>query len=141
VDGREVCVAAYQGRVACYEAASGRQSWARDLSSITGVSLDARYAYVSDDRGALHALDRSNGRSVWKQDKLFLRQLSLPVALGNALAVGDFEGYVHFLSRDSGTLIARHAAGRSAIRAAPVALPPSSWLVQTQDGGLFALSL
>jgi outer membrane protein assembly factor BamB len=141
VDGREVCVAAYQGRVACYETASGRQSWARDLSSLTGVSLDARYAYVSDDHGAVHALDRTNGRSVWKQDKLSLRQLSLPVALGNAVAVGDFEGYVHFLSRDSGAFIARYAAGGGAIRAAPVALPPSALLVETQNGGLFALSL
>jgi outer membrane protein assembly factor BamB len=141
VDGREVCVAAYQGRVACYETASGRQSWARDMSSLTGVSLDARYAYVSDDRGAVHALDRTNGRSVWKQDKLALRQLSLPVAAGDAVAVGDFEGYVHFLSRDSGAFIARYAAGRGAIRAAPVALPPSALLVETQSGQLFALSL
>jgi outer membrane protein assembly factor BamB len=111
------------------------------MSSLTGVSLDARYAYVSDDRGAVHALDRTNGRSVWKQDKLALRQLSLPVAAGDAVAVGDFEGYVHFLSRDTGAFIARYAAGRGAIRAAPVALPPSALLVETQSGQLFALSL
>ena len=42
---REVCAAAYQGRVACYEAESGRQIWGRELSSVTGVSLDARYAF------------------------------------------------------------------------------------------------
>src|SRR5207302_7762714 len=66
VQGREVCAATYQGRVGCYEAASGRQVWARDISSLTGVSLDARYAFVSDDRGAVQAFDRTNGRSVWK---------------------------------------------------------------------------
>src|SRR3970282_238083 len=80
VQGREVCAAAYQGRVACYDVASGRQIWARELSSLTGVSLDARYALVSDDRGAVHALDRTNGRSVWKQDRLANRQLSRPAA-------------------------------------------------------------
>ena len=64
VQGREVCAAAYQGRVACFEAASGRQTWSGELSSLTGVSLDARYAFVSDDRGSVHALDRSNGRSI-----------------------------------------------------------------------------
>jgi outer membrane protein assembly factor BamB len=141
VQGREVCVAAYQGRVACYEAASGRQSWARDMSSVTGVALDARYAYVSDDRGSVHALDRTNGRSVWKQDKLSLRQLSLPVPAGDTVAVGDFEGYVHFLARDSGAFVARYSTGRAAIRAAPLVLPPSRVLVETQSGGLFALSL
>jgi outer membrane protein assembly factor BamB len=141
--GREVCVAAYQGRVACYESANGRQTWVRDMSSLTGVSLDARYAYVSDDRGAVHALDRTTGRSVWKQDKLSLRQLSLPLPLGNAAAVGDFEGYVHFLARDTGAFVARFESSRGPIRTAPVFIGalPSAFLVQTQDGGLFALGL
>jgi outer membrane protein assembly factor BamB len=140
LQGREVCAAAYQGRIGCYETANGRQSWVRDLSSLTGVSLDARYAYVTDDRGAVHALDRTNGRSVWKQDKLALRQSSLPLAVGDAIAVGDFQGYVHFLGRDSGAFVARHATDGSAIKAAPVPLP-TGVLVQTRNGGLFALSL
>ena len=140
VQGREVCAAAYQGRVACYEIANGRQIWARELSSRTGVSLDARYAFVSDDGGAVHALDRSNGRSVWKQDRLAHRQLSLPRGGGAAIVVGDFEGHVHFLARDSGAFIARHSTGGGAVRAAPVAIG-SGWLVQTRNGGLYALSL
>jgi outer membrane protein assembly factor BamB len=140
VQGREVCAAAYQGRVACYDIANGRQIWARELSSLTGVSLDSRYAFVSDDRSAVHALDRSNGRSVWKQDKLTNRQLSQPCSLGNAVATGDFEGNVHFLSRDSGAFVARYSTGGGAVRAAPVAIS-SGILVQTQDGGLSALAL
>jgi outer membrane protein assembly factor BamB len=137
---REVCAAAYQGRVACYEAATGRQIWAREVSSLTGLSLDARYAFIADDKGAVHALDRSNGRSVWKQDRLSHRQLSLPLPVGNTVAVGDFQGYVHFLSRETGDFVARHATRGGAVRAEPVALP-SGVLVQTQDGSLLALSL
>ena len=140
VQGREVCAAAYQGRVGCFELANGRQIWSREISSLTGVTVDARYAFVSDDRGGVHALERSSGRSVWKQDKLTHRQLSQPGAAGNALAVGDLEGYVHFLSRDSGAFVARYASGGGAVRTAPVALP-SSLLVQTQDGTLVALAL
>jgi len=140
VQGREVCAAAYQGRVACYDLANGRQIWARELSSLTGVSLDARYALVSDERGAVHALDRTNGRSVWKQDRLANRQLSRPAAMGAAVAVGDFEGHVHFLARESGAFIARHSTGGGAVRAAPLALP-SGVLVQTQNGTLVALGL
>ena len=140
VQGREVCATAYQGRVACYEAGSGSQIWARDVSSLTGVSLDARYAYVSDDRGGVQAFDRTNGRSVWKQDRLKLRQLSLPLPAGNTIAVGDFEGYVHFLARDSGAFVARFPGGGGGIRTAPIALP-SGVLVQTANGGLHALSL
>jgi outer membrane protein assembly factor BamB len=114
--------------------------WAREMSTLTGVSFDARYAFVSDDKGAVHALDRENGRSVWKQDRLAHRQLSLPLPLGTEVAIGDLQGYVHFLARESGAFIARRATDGSPIRAAPIKLP-EGFLVQTQSGGLYALSL
>lgn len=139
LQGTEVCAAAYQGRVACYEAASGRQLWARDVSSLTGVGLDARYAFVSDDRGAVQAFDRTNGRSLWKQDKLAHRQLSRPQPVGDLVAVGDFEGYVHFLARETGAFVARYATDGSAVRAAPRAIP-GGVLVETQNGAIYALS-
>ena len=138
-EGREVCAAAYRSRIACYEAGSGRQVWARELASLSGVSLDARYAYVADERGTLHAFDRSNGQSVWKQDKLAYRQLSTPVAAGEAVVVGDFEGYVHFVARESGAFVARGSTN-GAVRAAPRALG-AGVLVQTVNGGLFVLGL
>lgn len=138
--GREVCAAAYQGRVACYDAQSGNQQWARDMSTLTGVSVDARYAFVSDDRGGVHALDRSNGRSVWKQDKLAHRRLSLPLPQGNEVVVGDLQGFVHFLSRDGGSFVARVATDGSAVLAPPQRLP-GGLLMQTRNGGLYALSL
>ena len=138
--GQAVCAAAYQGRVTCFDIRSGNPMWSRKVSSVTGVSLDARHAYVSDDQGAVHALDRFSGRSVWKQDRLAHRQLSLPYPTGSAVAVGDLEGYVHFLARDSGAFVARIATDGGAVRAAPIRLP-NGFLVQTRNGGLIALSL
>jgi outer membrane protein assembly factor BamB len=138
-DGREICAAAFQGRVACYDAQSGNQLWAREMSSLTGVALDARAAYVSDDRGAVHALERASGRSLWRQDRLAHRQLSLPLALGAEIAVGDLQGYVHFLARDSGAFVARQATDGGAIRAAPLRLA-QGFVVQTASGGLFAIA-
>ena len=138
--GREVCTAAYQGRVACYDVQNGNQLWAREMSTLTGVSFDARYAFISDDKGAVHALDRSNGRSIWKQDRLARRQLSLPLPLGTEVALGDLQGYIHFLARESGAFLARIATDGSPVRAAPVKLS-DGFLVQTQRGGLYALTL
>lgn len=138
--GREVCAATYQGRVGCYEVASGRQVWARDISSLSGVGLDPRYAFVADDKGTIQAFDRSNGRSVWKQDKLANRQLSQPQAIGEFVAVGDLEGYVHFLARDTGAFVARYEVGGGRVAAPPRALP-GGVLVQTQSGRMAALAL
>lgn len=137
--GREVCAAAYQGKVGCFDAATGRQLWSRDASSLTGVSVDPRYAFIADENGAVQALDRSSGRSVWKQDKLAHRNLTLPVPVGDLVAVGDFEGYVHFLARETGAFTARYATRDGAIHAAPLTLPVGV-LVQTQNGALHVLA-
>ena len=139
VAGREVCAAAYQGRIACFDLATGNHLWSRDMSSAAGVDVDARNIYVTDEKGAVHALDRANGATVWKQDKLFMRQVSRPVALANHVAVGDYQGVVHLLRRDNGSFAARYNTDSSGIAAEPQRLE-RGFLMQTRNGGLYALS-
>jgi outer membrane protein assembly factor BamB len=136
---REVCAAAYQGRVACFDISSGNPLWARDMSTTSGLAMDARYVFVSDDSGSVHALDRAGGTSVWKQDRLFRRSLTNPLALGSAIAVADVQGFVHFLSRDNGQFVARAATDGSPV-AAYLAPMENGFLVQTRKGGLYAFT-
>ena len=75
-----------------------------------------------------------------KQDKLFLRRLTAPLAIGNVVAVGDVEGYVHFLSRESGAFVGRVATDGSPIQTSLLRLE-QGLLVQTQEGNLFAIGL
>ena len=141
VDGDRVCAVAYQGRVACFDTQSGTTIWARDVSSIAGLDADHRGVYIVDDKNAVVALDKSNGGSLWKQDKLAGRGVSAPLAFGRFIVVGDYEGYVHFLSREDGSFAARMATDGSAIGAPPVALDGGTVLVQTRKGGLFAITV
>lgn len=140
VAGREVCAAAYQGRVSCFDLASGNHLWSRDVSSAAGIDIDERNVYVSDEKGAVHALDRANGATLWKQDKLFMRQLSRPIALANHVAVGDYQGVVHLLRRDTGAFAARSSTDSSGIAAEPVRVE-RGFLMQTRNGGLYALTV
>lgn len=140
VAGREVCAAAYQGRVACFDLASGNHLWSRDMSSAAGIDVDARNVYVTDEKGAVHALDRANGATVWKQDKLFMRQVSRPIALSSHIAVGDYQGTVHLMRRENGAFAARHNTDSSGIAAEPQRLE-RGFLLQTRNGGLYALSV
>src|SRR5262245_23604647 len=109
IDFPRVCAVAYQGRVACFDVQRGSLLWARDASSFAGIALDSRYLYYTDDRSAVLALDKTNGASVWRQDKLADRSVSAPLALGRHVVVGDLEGYVHVLSVDDGSFAARIA--------------------------------
>ncbi len=137
---RDVCAVAFQGRAACFELVNGGSIWGRDLSSVSGLGADLKTIYVSDDRGAVHALERANGTSLWKQDRLSNRNLTAPLATGSAIVVGDVQGFVHLLARDSGAFVARAATDGTAITATPVATE-NGFIVQTRKGGLFAYSL
>ncbi|MNL72311.1 Outer membrane protein assembly factor BamB precursor [compost metagenome] len=50
--------------------------------------------------------------------------------------MGDFEGYVHFLSREDGQVIARMKTDGSAITAAPV-VAGQTLVIQTRDGDVY----
>jgi outer membrane protein assembly factor BamB len=140
VEGQTVCAVAYQGRVACFDAASGNQLWVREVSSISGLDVGGRALYVTDEKGAVHAFDRNSGASLWKQDKLFMRAVSRPLAVGRRAVVADFQGVVHALSEDDGIFVARHATDGSAIVAAPRRFG-EDFIVQTKNGTVQALSL
>ncbi|MDB5901809.1 MAG: outer rane assembly lipoprotein YfgL, partial [Betaproteobacteria bacterium] len=119
----------------------GTTIWARDMSSVAGMDADHRGAYITDDKNAVIALDKASGGSLWKQDKLFGRGLSAPLAFGRYVIVGDYEGYVHLLSREDGSFAGRIATDGSAIGAAPLALDGDTILVQTRNGGVFAIAV
>ena len=109
VDPRQVCAAAYLGRVACFDISRGSLLWSRDIGSLGGIALDNRYLFITDDKGAVQALDKTTGSSVWKQDKLGGRYPSGPVVIGDYLGVVDAEGYLHLLDRNDGGLVGRVA--------------------------------
>jgi outer membrane protein assembly factor BamB len=141
VDEGRACAAAYQGRTVCFDATRGAAIWARDISSYSGMAADFRSIYITDDKNGVISLDKSTGGSLWKQDKLFGRGVTRPLAQGRFVIVGDYQGYVHLLSRDDGSFLGRIATDGSAIAAPPVALDLSSFLVQTRNGGVFALAV
>ncbi|HYC37584.1 MAG TPA: outer membrane protein assembly factor BamB [Usitatibacter sp.] len=126
IDGDNVCAAAYQGKVACFEIGSRNLVWARDLSSSRGIASDARHFYVVDDEGGVHALDKKTGASVWKNDKLLHRRIGSPVTIDGKVLVADGFGFVHVLAPDDGALIGRLATDGSAVR----------WLVLAGEGVL-----
>ena len=141
VDGQRICAVAYQGRVGCFDSARGTLIWARDVSSVAGIDVDDRNLYVIDEKSAVLALDKAGGASLWRQDKLAARNLSAPLAVGRFVVVGDFEGYVHLLSREDGSFAARVETDGSAIVAPPLALDLTTFLVQTRDGGIYAITI
>jgi outer membrane protein assembly factor BamB len=139
IEERQVCAAAYLGRVACFEPQRGAPTWSRDFGSLGGLALDNRHLYITDDKGAIHALDKATGASVWKQDKLAQRFPGGPVVIGDYLGVVDVEGYLHLLDRNDGNLVGRVATDGKAAVSQPVAVGDAAvW--QSAGGNLISAS-
>jgi outer membrane protein assembly factor BamB len=138
--GRQLCAAAYQGRVACFDLDSGSPLWSRELSTSTGADMDERNVYVSDEKGNVQAFERESGSSLWKQDALAGRGLSRPLAFGSRIVVADGDGMVHLLRREDGAFAARTATDGSAVLAGPQRVP-GGFVVQTGNGGLYAFAV
>lgn len=111
VDGDDIFVVGFQGRAARLSLESGQLWWSRELSSHRGLAINADSVFVSTSEGEVVALQRRTGVETWRQNALLRRGLSAPAAVDGAVAVADFEGYVHWLDAATGEIRARSKAG------------------------------
>ena len=122
VAGDEVYAIGYQGRIAMIARDSGQIWWTRDLSSYRDVGMDDDQLYVASSDGDVVALRRRDGGVVWQQTGLKRRGLGAPVVHGGAVVVGDFDGYLHWLDRDTGRFVARERPGSTRFATAPIVI-------------------
>lgn len=118
--GDNLCVRAFQSAVACVDAQLGRTAWTKPASGASGIAGNASTVFGAEADGKVTAWRRSDGEKLWTSEKLRFRGLSSPVLVTGAVAVGDFEGFLHFMSLQDGSLMARVASDGSAIALAPV---------------------
>ena len=140
VDGDALYVGGYQGRIVLLAAGTGTTRWSRDMSTNKPLALDRNSVFVADEEGMVWALERNTGSALWKQDRLQRRRLTGTVVHAEYLAVGDFEGHVHWLSRTDGRLVARRQVHDTAISNAPLVYR-DLLLVQSRGGYLAALRI
>lgn len=121
VQGAELYVASYQGRIVALEMRAGRKLWQRNVSSVSGVSVGFGNVYVADEDGTVSAFLR-NGQSIrWQNIELGYRELSRPTPIGSYVAVVDFEGYLHLLSQVDGVIVGRDRPDSDGARADMIA--------------------
>jgi len=107
VSGSTIYVVTYQGNIAALNIKNGNILWQKPMSSISGLSFDTQNIYVTNSHDQLFALTKSDGDTIWHYDGFAYRGLSGPATLGNVVAVGDTEGYVHWLNTANGQIAAR----------------------------------
>ena len=139
LDDTRVCAAVYQGRTGCVETLSGNVLWSREISSPDGVAVDAKNVYVADVEGNVYALDKTNGVTLWKLEKLLRRDPGTPILVNGKLLVGDKDGLIHVMSVENGDLIGRLSTDGS--RVVSLLKNGDGAIAQTDKGGVFAITV
>jgi outer membrane protein assembly factor BamB len=134
--GDNVFATGFQGRTAMLALDSGQIWWAHDMSSYRGLAVDDENIYVTQSDGIVVALRQRDGSELWRNQKLKLRRLSAPVLTSSAVAVADFQGYLHWLDKTSGELVARQRIAKERVSNSPVAVGDT--IVVLTDGGKLA---
>ena len=141
VDGGILYAASYQGRLVSISLQNGHVLWSRDMSTYAGIAVDSSQVFVTDADSEVWALERRTGQSLWKQADLRRRSLTGSVVIGDYVAVGDFEGYLHLLSRSDGSIAGRVRVDSDGIQATPVAVFGERLLVLGAGGELVLYQL
>lgn len=134
-----VYVATYNGDLAAIDLSSGSVLWRRELSAHEGITAAAGMLYVTDSDDVVWAATPQDGTGTWNQEALRYRHLTAPAVVGNLVAVGDLDGYVHFLDRRDGRLVARDEVADGPITARPL-VSGGKLYVYGDDGTLAALT-
>lgn len=138
VAGDDIFVVGFQGRVAMLALDSGQIWWARDASSYRGFTMDEENIYLTNSDSVVIAMRRNDGAVQWEQAGLKRRGLTAPAIDGDSLLVGDFQGYLHWLDKATGDIVARRKTDGERITNAAVTDDGRAF-VQTDSGKLIAL--
>lgn len=138
-DGDIVCARAFQASVGCVNTTRGSLLWTKPANGSQGIHGDNRFIFGTESDGTVQAWLRSSGDKAWSTDRLRNRNLTAPLVVGRSVAVGDFAGFIHLLSREDGSLLNRLPTDGSAVVAAPV-IAGNTVVAVTRNGGVFGFT-
>jgi outer membrane protein assembly factor BamB len=138
--GDTVCMAAFQGRLGCYQLDSGRLNWSFKVSAVGSLGFDQDDVFVADEFGDVVALDGKTGAVIWRNNSFKFRRLTGPTVLGRWVLVGDVDGMVLMLDAKNGSLVGTVKTDGSPILVNPLVIDDKV-IIQTSKGNLYAFVL
>ena len=135
-DGAVVCARAFQAAVGCVDTARGTLLWSKSGLGSVGLHGDDKFVFGVESDGKVIAWRRGDGDRAWVSERLLHRSLSAPLAVGRSVVVGDESGWVHWLSREDGSILTRMTTDGSALVSGPV-LADGTLVVVTRNGNVF----
>ena len=140
ISGPYAYAIAYNGNLAAVDIRSGNVVWKREYSSYRDLSMDGQSIYVVDSDGVIYGLDKTSGIERWSQPALRGWYLTGPTVAGKYLALGDQEGNLHWLDKETGELVSREDFDSSGFFIEPV-VAGDKLILYTRDGEVSAVKI
>lgn len=140
ISGPYAYAIAYNGNLAAVDIRSGNVVWKREYSSYRDLSMDSQSIYVVDSDGVVYGLDKTSGIERWSQPALRGWYLTGPTVAGQYLALGDQEGNLHWLDKETGELVSREDFDSSGFFIEPV-VAGDKLILYTRDGEVSAVKI
>lgn len=106
-EGNMLLATSYQGNLSAVDMNTGQTRWRVKESSYVGAGFGFGNIYSVTDEDTVNAYRIGQDTPQWSNDQMTLRRLTQPVGFNNYLALGDYEGYIHFLAQSDGRFVGR----------------------------------
>lgn len=133
--------ASYQGRLKALRRTDGALAWQRETSSYLDLASGYGQIYLVDENDVVIAFDAQTSEEVWRQEGLYRRKLSSPVAFNNYVVVGDDDGHLHALAQSDGRFVSRRKLDGDGLRSAMALAEGRTLYVLGNSGALYALEI
>ncbi|PXZ08499.1 outer membrane protein assembly factor BamB [Gilliamella apicola] len=139
IEGNLAYAIGYNGNVVALDLSNGQIVWRKEMGSTHSFVVDSQQLFVVDQNDNVRAVSKNGGTILWTQAGLLHRQLTDPVIYENYIVVGDFEGYLYWLDKDNGEIVAKTQVSSSGLISKPLVVD-NKIVVQAKNGDIYAFT-
>lgn len=128
------------GQLVAIDLRSGSPAWKRTYSSAQDMTTDGRNIYLITDKDYVVAVDARSGTELWQNRELEYRLLTAPAIIDRKIVLGDSEGYLYWLDRNTGEFISQQLEHDSGFAVAPIEVD-DGFVITTRNGDVKMLKI
>ena len=129
------------GDISALDRRNGKTIWTKPISSFYGMVFDGFNLFITHDTGSIYSVNKDDGEIEWRQPNLKYRRIKTGTIINDYIVYGDYDGFVHFLSIDDGSILGRIKLDDTQILNNIIKIDDLKLALMTEDGEIISLKV